>query len=206
MGKYELGKTLGEGNFAKVKLAKNVDTGEFVAVKIFNRDNVLQHKMVEQIKREIATMKVIKHPNVVKLHEVMASKTKIYIVLELVDGGELFDIIAKQGRLKENEARKYFQQLINAVDYCHSRGVYHRDLKPENLLLDSYGVLKVADFGLSAFSQQVRMVYFILHVELLIMLLLRFSLIKVMMVRQPMYGPVGSFCLCLWLGTCLSMT
>lgn len=156
MGKYELGKTLGEGNFAKVKLAKNVDTGEFVAVKIFNRDNVLQHKMVEQIKREIATMKVIKHPNVVKLHEVMASKTKIYIVLELVDGGELFDIIAKQGRLKENEARKYFQQLINAVDYCHSRGVYHRDLKPENLLLDSYGVLKVADFGLSAFSQQVR--------------------------------------------------
>ncbi|XP_057532692.1 CBL-interacting serine/threonine-protein kinase 9 [Amaranthus tricolor] len=156
VGKYELGKTLGEGNFAKVKFAKNVENGDFVAIKILNRDKVLQHKMVEQIKREIATMKEIKHPNVVKLHEVMASKTKIYIVLELVDGGELFDIIAKQGRLKESEARKYFQQLINAVDYCHSRGVYHRDLKPENLLLDSNGALKVADFGLSAFSKQVR--------------------------------------------------
>ncbi|XP_027108569.1 CBL-interacting serine/threonine-protein kinase 9 isoform X4 [Coffea arabica] len=101
-------------------------------------------------------MKLIKHPNVVSLIEVMASKTKIYIVLEYVDGGELFDKIAKYGRLKEDEARRYFQQLINAVDYCHSRGVYHRDLKPENLLLDSCGSLKVSDFGLSAFSKQVR--------------------------------------------------
>ncbi|KAF5949786.1 hypothetical protein HYC85_011779 [Camellia sinensis] len=84
--------------------------------------------------------------------KVMASKTKIYIVLEYVGGGKLFDKIAKLGRLKEDEARRYFQQLINAVDYCHSRGVYHRDLKPENLLLDSFGGLKVSDFGLSAFS------------------------------------------------------
>ncbi|CAM8899665.1 unnamed protein product [Rhodiola kirilowii] len=154
VGKYELGKTLGEGSFAKVKFAKNVHTGEHFAIKILDRDQVLRHKMVEQIKREISTMKVIKHPNVVKLYEVMASKTKIYIVLDFVDGGELFDKIAKHGRLKEEEARRYFQQLIDAVDYCHSRGVYHRDLKPENLLLDSYGNLKVSDFGLSAFSQQ----------------------------------------------------
>nr|XP_019705616.1 CBL-interacting protein kinase 9 isoform X3 [Elaeis guineensis] len=108
------------------------------------------------IKREISTMKLIKHPNVVQLYEVMASKTKIYIVLEFVNGGELFDKIVKHGRLKEDEARRYFQQLINAVDYCHSRGVYHRDLKPENLLLDSYGNLKVSDFGLSAFAPQIR--------------------------------------------------
>ncbi|MBA0712868.1 hypothetical protein Golax_011940, partial [Gossypium laxum] len=101
-------------------------------------------------------MKLIIHPNVIRLYEVMASKTKIYIVLELVTGGELFDKIASKGRLKEDEARKYFQQLINAVDYCHSRGVYHRDLKPENLLLDGNGVLKVSDFGLSALPQQVR--------------------------------------------------
>ncbi|KAK7397462.1 hypothetical protein VNO78_18634 [Psophocarpus tetragonolobus] len=84
----------------------------------------------------------------------MASKTKIYIVLEFVDGGELFDKIAAYGRLKEDEARNYFQQLINAVDYCHSRGVYHRDLKPENMLLDSNSVLKVSDFGLSTYSQK----------------------------------------------------
>ncbi|GMN42823.1 hypothetical protein TIFTF001_012027 [Ficus carica] len=156
VGKYELGRTLGEGSFGKVKFAKNVETGDFVAIKILDRDQVLRHKMVEQIKREISTMKLIKHPNVLKLFEVMASKTRIYIVLEFVDGGELFDKIAKHGRLKEDEARSYFQQLINAVDYCHSRGVFHRDLKPENLLLDSYGMLKVSDFGLSAISQQVK--------------------------------------------------
>ncbi|CAA2992204.1 CBL-interacting kinase 32 [Olea europaea subsp. europaea] len=87
---------------------------------------------------------------------VMASKTKIFIVLEFVTGGELFDKIVNHGRMLEDEARKYFQQLINAVDYCHSRGVYHRDLKPENLLLDASGNLKVSDFGLSALSQQVK--------------------------------------------------
>ncbi|KAK4405416.1 CBL-interacting serine/threonine-protein kinase [Sesamum angolense] len=101
-------------------------------------------------------MKMIKHPNVLNLFEVMASRTKIYIVLEYVDGGELFDKIAKYGKLHDDAARRYFQQLISAVDYCHSRGIYHRDLKPENLLLDSCGVLKVSDFGLSAFAKQVR--------------------------------------------------
>ncbi|KAJ6955633.1 hypothetical protein NC652_006905 [Populus alba x Populus x berolinensis] len=129
VGKYELGKTIGEGSFAKVKVAKNVQTGDVVAIKILDRDQVLRHKMVEQLKREISTMKLIKHPNVIKIFEVMASKTKIYIVIEFVDGGELFDKIAKHGRLKEDEARRYFQQLIKAVDYCHSRGVFHRDLK-----------------------------------------------------------------------------
>lgn len=139
-----------------MKYARNVQTNDSAAIKILHKDQVLRHKLVEQIKREISTMKLIKHPNVVQLHEVMASKTKIYIVLEFVDGGELFDKIVNKGRLKEDEARRYFQQLINAVDYCHSRGVYHRDLKPENLLLDSCGALKVSDFGLSAFSPQVR--------------------------------------------------
>ncbi|XXG77106.1 hypothetical protein AAC387_Pa08g1331 [Persea americana] len=156
LGKYEMGKTLGEGAFAKVKFALNIETGDHVAIKVFDKHQVLRHRMVEQIKREISTMKLIKHPNVVKLYEVMASKTKIYIVLEFVDGGELFDKIVNNGRLREDESRRYFQQLINAVDYCHSRGVYHRDLKPENLLLDSFGVLKVSDFGLSAFSTQIR--------------------------------------------------
>ncbi|RHN39647.1 putative protein kinase CAMK-CAMKL-CHK1 family [Medicago truncatula] len=154
VGKYELGKTIGEGSFAKVKLAKNVENGDYVAIKILDRNHVLKHKMMDQLKREISAMKIINHPNVIKIFEVMASKTKIYIVLELVNGGELFDKIATNGKLKEDEARSYFQQLINAVDYCHSRGVYHRDLKPENLLLDTNGVLKVSDFGLSTYSQQ----------------------------------------------------
>ncbi|KAG5009023.1 hypothetical protein AAZX31_07G049700 [Glycine max] len=154
VGKYELGKTIGEGSFAKVKFAKNVENGNHVAIKILDRNHVLRHKMMEQLKKEISAMKMINHPNVVKIYEVMASKTKIYIVLELVNGGELFDKIAKYGKLKEDEARSYFHQLINAVDYCHSRGVYHRDLKPENLLLDSNAILKVTDFGLSTYAQQ----------------------------------------------------
>lgn len=156
VGKYELGRTLGEGTFAKVKFARNVETGENVAIKILDKEKVLKNKMIGQIKREISTMKLVRHPNVIRMYEVMASKTKIYIVLEFVTGGELFDKIASKGRLKEDEARKYFQQLINAVDYCHSRGVFHRDLKPENLLLDANGMLKVSDFGLSALPQQVR--------------------------------------------------
>ncbi|KAE8782908.1 CBL-interacting protein kinase 32 [Hordeum vulgare] len=156
VGKYELGRTIGEGTFAKVRFARNTETGDPVAIKILDKEKLLKHKMVEQIKREIATMKLIKHPNVVRIHEVMGSKTKIYIVLEYVTGGELFDTIVNHGRMREDEARRYFQQLINAVDYCHSRGVYHRDLKPENLLLDSCGNLKVSDFGLSALSQQLK--------------------------------------------------
>ncbi|KAJ4746548.1 CBL-interacting protein kinase 9 [Rhynchospora pubera] len=152
VGKYELGRTLGEGTFAKVKFARNTQNGEAVAIKIIDRDKVLRHKMADQIKTEIKSMKLIKHPNVVQLHEVLASRTKIYMVIDFVDGGELFDKIVKQRHLTEDEARKYFQQLIDAIDYCHSRGVYHRDLKPENLLLDSHGVLKVSDFGLSALA------------------------------------------------------
>ncbi|KAI9074778.1 hypothetical protein K1719_043255 [Acacia pycnantha] len=156
VGKYEVGRTIGEGTFAKVRFARNSETGDPVALKILDKEKVLKHKMAEQIRREVATMKLIKHPHVVQLYEVMGSKTKIYIVLEFVTGGELFDKIVNHGRMKESEARRYFQQLINAVDYCHSRGVFHRDLKPENLLLDASGNLKVSDFGLSALSQQVK--------------------------------------------------
>ncbi|BAT03218.1 Os07g0678600, partial [Oryza sativa Japonica Group] len=94
---------------------------------------------------------LVRHPNIVQLYEVMATKTKIYFVLEHVKGGELFNKV-QRGRLKEDAARKYFQQLICAVDFCHSRGVYHRDLKPENLLLDENSNLKVSDFGLSALA------------------------------------------------------
>ncbi|XP_057815935.1 CBL-interacting serine/threonine-protein kinase 23 isoform X2 [Cryptomeria japonica] len=156
VGKYELGRILGEGAFSKVRFARNTETGQGVAIKVLDKYKVLQNKMIDQIKREISTMQLIKHPNVVQLHEVMASKTKIYIVLDFVTGGELFDKINDLGRLKEDEARRYFQQLINAVDYCHSRGVYHRDLKPENLLLDTFGNLKVSDFGLSALSRDIK--------------------------------------------------
>lgn len=154
VGKYEVGRTIGEGTFAKVKFAQNMETGQSVAVKFMVKSSILKHKMVDQIKREISIMKIVRHPNIVRLHEVLASQTKIYIVLEFVTGGELFDRIVHKGRLSENESRRYFQQLIDAFAHCHSKGVYHRDLKPENLLLDSHGSLKVSDFGLSALPQQ----------------------------------------------------
>ncbi|KAL0366341.1 UNVERIFIED_CONTAM: CBL-interacting serine/threonine-protein kinase [Sesamum radiatum] len=150
VGKYEVGRTIGEGTFAKVKFAQNTETGESVAMKVLDRSTIIKHKMVDQIKREISIMKRVRHPYVVRLHEVIASRTKIYIILEFITGGELFDKIVHHGRLSESESRRYFQQLIDGVDYCHSKGVYHRDLKPENLLLDSQGNLKISDFGLSA--------------------------------------------------------
>ncbi|XP_022768513.1 CBL-interacting serine/threonine-protein kinase 8-like isoform X3 [Durio zibethinus] len=163
VGKYEIGRTIGEGTFAKVKFAQNTETGESVAMKVLDRSTIIKHKMVDQIKREISIMKLVRHPYVVRLHEVIASRTKIYIILEFITGGELFDKIADgklvimqihNGRLSEAEARRYFQQLIDGVEYCHSKGVYHRDLKPENLLLDSLGNLKISDFGLSALPEQ----------------------------------------------------
>lgn len=153
LGKYELGKLLGQGTFAKVYHARNVKTGESVAIKVMDKAKIMKVGMMEQIKREISIMRLVRHPNIVELYEVMASKTKIYFVMEYVRGGELFNKVAK-GRLKEDAARKYFQQLISAVDFCHSRGVYHRDLKPENLLLDENENLKVSDFGLSALPEQ----------------------------------------------------
>ncbi|KAG4141078.1 hypothetical protein ERO13_D06G054200v2 [Gossypium hirsutum] len=154
VGKYEVGRTIGQGTFAKVKFARNSVTGESVALKVLPKATILKHRMVDQIKREISIMKIVRHPNIVRLHEVLAGRTKIYIILEFISGGELFDKIVHCGRLPENECRRYFQQLIDAVAHCHSKGVYHRDLKPENLLLDSYGDLKVSDFGLSALLQQ----------------------------------------------------
>ena len=123
-----------------------------VAIKVIDKKKIMKVGMMNHIKREISVMRLIKHPNVVQLHEVMASKTKIYFVLEYVKGGELFDKVAK-GKLKEEVVKKYFKQLISAISFCHSRGVYHRDLKPKNLLLDDEGSLKVSDFRLSALAE-----------------------------------------------------
>ncbi|PNT65936.1 hypothetical protein BRADI_3g04630v3 [Brachypodium distachyon] len=155
MERYEIGRHLGQGNFAKVYYARNLISGQGVAIKIIDKDKVSRVGLMVQIKREISIMRLVRHPNVLKLFEVMASKSKIYFVLEYAKGGELFNKITK-GKLSEDAARKYFHQLISAVDYCHSRGVYHRDLKPENLLLDENENLKVSDFGLSALAESTR--------------------------------------------------
>ncbi|KAI4377246.1 hypothetical protein MLD38_014909 [Melastoma candidum] len=151
VGKYRFSRTIGEGNFAKVKLAVDTSTGHPFAIKIIDKDKIVRDDYMRcQVKREIKTMKLLHHPNIVRIHEVIGTKSKIYIVMEYVSGGLLSDKLAYSNRFSEQEARKLFQQLIDAVDYCHARGVYHRDLKPENLLLDRKGNLKISDFGLSA--------------------------------------------------------
>ncbi|KAI9095063.1 hypothetical protein K1719_026527 [Acacia pycnantha] len=153
--KYELGRLLGQGTFGKVYYARSTITSQSVAIKVVSKDKVVKSGQTEQIKREISVMRRVRHPNIIQLYEVMATKSKIYFVIEYAKGGELFDKVAR-GKLKEDVAHKYFQQLVNAIDFCHSRGVYHRDIKPENLLLDENENLKVSDFGLSALAESKR--------------------------------------------------
>ncbi|WOL08636.1 CBL-interacting serine/threonine-protein kinase 5-like [Canna indica] len=156
LGKYEMGRLLGKGTFAKVYYGRDLRTGESVAIKVIHKDQIRREaRMMDQIKREISVLHLVRHPNVVELREVMATKSRIFFVMEYVRGGELFAHVAR-GPLSEDQARRYFRQLISAVDFCHSRGVSHRDLKPENLLLDHNGDLKVSDFGLSALPEQLR--------------------------------------------------
>lgn len=153
--KYELGRLLGQGTFGKVYYGRSTITNQSVAIKVIDKDKVLKTDQTDNIKREISIMRMVKHPNIIHLYEVMATKSKIYFVIEYAKGGELFKKVAK-GKLKEDVAHKYFKQLISAVDFCHSRGVYHRDIKPENILLDENENLKVSDFGLSALAESKR--------------------------------------------------
>ncbi|KAG0474017.1 hypothetical protein HPP92_015333 [Vanilla planifolia] len=154
--KYKLGRLLGQGTFAKVYHARSVLSADPVAIKVIQQDQVRRDpSLPAQIQREISVMRLVRHPNIVEIKEVMATRSRIFVVMELVRGGELFSLVAR-GRLPEDLARRYFRQLVSAVDFCHSRGVSHRDLKPENLLLDHHGDLKVSDFGLSALPDQTR--------------------------------------------------
>ncbi|KAJ6797479.1 SNF1-related protein kinase catalytic subunit alpha KIN10-like [Iris pallida] len=146
---YKLGKTLGIGSFGKVKIAKHVLTGHKVAVKILNRRKIKSMDMEEKVRREIKILRLFMHPHIIRLYEVIETHSDIYVVTEYVQSGELFDYIVEKGRLPEDEARRFFQQIISGVEYCHRNLVVHRDLKPENLLLDSQHNIKIVDFGLS---------------------------------------------------------
>ncbi|CAG7889461.1 unnamed protein product [Brassica rapa] len=157
LGKYELGRRLGSGSFAKVHLARSIETNELVAVKIIDKKKTIDSNMEPRIIREIDAMRRLRdHPNILKIHEVMATKSKIYIVMELASGGELFSKLLRRGRLPESTARRYFQQLASALQFSHRDGVAHRDVKPQNLLLDREGNLKVSDFGLSALPEHLQ--------------------------------------------------
>ncbi|XP_010456347.1 PREDICTED: CBL-interacting serine/threonine-protein kinase 14 [Camelina sativa] len=156
LGKYEVGKLVGCGAFAKVYHGRNTGTGQSVAIKVVSKQRLQKGGLnPANIKREIAIMHRLRHPCIVRLFEVLATKSNIFFVMEFAKGGELFAKVSK-GRFCEDLSRRYFHQLISAVGYCHSRGVFHRDLKPENLLLDDKLDLKISDFGLSALADQIR--------------------------------------------------
>ena len=144
-----MGKTLGIGSFGKVKVAEHILTGHKVAIKILNRKKIKAIDMEEKVRREIKILRLFMHPHIIRLYEVLETPHDIYVVMEYVKSGELFDYIVEKGRLGENEARHFFQQIVSGVEYCHRNMVVHRDLKPENLLLDSKSNVKIADFGLS---------------------------------------------------------
>ena len=149
IGSYVLGETLGKGSFGKVKLATHEITGHKVAVKILNRQKIKSSHVDKKVKREIAVLKLFRHPHIIRLYDVMETSTDIFMCMEYGSRGELFDYIVKNGKLHEGTARRFFQQIVCGVEYCHLYKVAHRDLKPENLLLDADLNVKLADFGLS---------------------------------------------------------
>ncbi|XP_052834980.1 MAP/microtubule affinity-regulating kinase 4-like [Drosophila gunungcola] len=145
-GVYKIIKTLGKGNFAKVKLAIHVPTGREVAIKVIDKTQ-LNTSARQKLYREVKIMKLLNHPNIVRLFQVIESERTLYLVMEYASRGELFDHLVKNGRMRERDARVIFRQLVSAIQYCHSKFVVHRDLKAENLLLDQHMNIKIADFG-----------------------------------------------------------
>ncbi|MBN3305534.1 SNRK kinase, partial [Amia calva] len=149
-GLYDLDKTLGRGHFAVVKLARHVFTGEKVAVKVIDKTK-LDSVATGHLFQEVRCMKLVQHPNIVRLYEVIDTQTKLYLILELGDGGDMFDYIMKHEEgLSEELAKKYFAQIVHAISYCHRLHVVHRDLKPENVVFfEKQGLVKLTDFGFS---------------------------------------------------------
>ena len=145
---YRMKKEIGEGNFGKVKLAEFIPTGEEFAIKILNKEKI-KKKMKNVNLRENEIITKLNHINIVFVFNIIDTPENYYIIMEYCKLGELFDYIVKKKRLSEEEASVFFYQLINGVDYMHSKGIAHRDLKPENLLLTEDKILKIIDFGLS---------------------------------------------------------
>ncbi|CAH8363547.1 unnamed protein product [Eruca vesicaria subsp. sativa] len=146
---YKIGKTLGKGSFGNVKLATHITTKHNVAIKILNREKIKETGTEAKVEREIKILKLLMHPHIIRQYEIIETPENIYVVMEYVKSGELFDYIIEKGKLHEDEARYLFQQIISGVEYCHHNKIAHRDLKPENILLDTKCNIKIVDFGLS---------------------------------------------------------
>ena len=149
IGKYVIKGTIGTGSFGKVKLGEHEVTGHKVAVKILNKVKLRNMEICGKVRREVQFLKLLRHPHIIKLYEVISTPTDVFMVMEHVPGGELFEYLVQHGKLTEEIARKFFQQIISGIYYCHRHKIVHRDLKPENLLLDANKNVRIADFGLS---------------------------------------------------------
>eukprot|EP01013_Petalomonas_cantuscygni_P006788 TRINITY_DN1805_c0_g1_i1.p1 TRINITY_DN1805_c0_g1~~TRINITY_DN1805_c0_g1_i1.p1 ORF type:complete len:342 (+),score=65.92 TRINITY_DN1805_c0_g1_i1:116-1141(+) len=149
VGDYELLEVIGRGSFSEVRRACHAETRDVVAMKIICKQLLMEQSLVSQLQREVAILKSIKHPNVVNLIQVLRTRSNIYLVLELVDGGDLDHLIRDRGALPSEEARRFFREFIAGLAFVHKHGVAHRDLKLENLLIASDGRLKISDFGLA---------------------------------------------------------
>lgn len=149
IGKYHVEKTIGRGTFGKVKYGTHTITGQPVAIKILEKRKIRDDADYERVKREITILKEVRHPHVIELFEIIETTDQLFLVMDYAGGGELFDYIVQKGRLDENEACRFFCQIVSAVDAIHKLNVVHRDLKPENILLDENKNIKIVDFGLS---------------------------------------------------------
>ncbi|KAF8513471.1 kinase-like domain-containing protein [Gautieria morchelliformis] len=167
IGQWKIGRTIGKGSSGRVKLARHVKTHQYAAIKIVSKTALINsrismtdapahaEKVLLSIEREIVIMKLIDHPNVLSLYDVWETANELYLIMEYVEGGELFDYLVSRRRIHADEALHYFQQIISAISYCHGFNIAHRDLKPENLLLSKSGTcqnIKVADFGMAAYT------------------------------------------------------
>jgi len=147
-GDYILGQTLGEGEFGKVKMGWKKDSTVQVAIKLIRKESLAgNNARLPKIYREIAILKELQHPNIVRLHEFVETERHMGIILEYASGGELFDYILTHRYLKDPAARRLFAQLVSGVGYLHQKGIVHRDLKLENLLLDRNKNIIITDFG-----------------------------------------------------------
>ena len=150
LSNYKYIKNIGEGTFGKVKLAIHILTGEKVAIKILQKSLIKGEKQYERIQNEIKYLKLLNHPNIIKIYEVIENDSSFFIVMEYATGGELFNYIVLKEKLTENETSFFFYQILQGVRKIHEKKICHRDIKPENLLLFNKKIIKIIDFGLSS--------------------------------------------------------
>jgi 5'-AMP-activated protein kinase catalytic alpha subunit len=149
VGNYVLGRDLGKGTFGEVMVGTHSLTGEKVAIKVLEKEKIVDVHDVERVAREIHILKVVRHPTIVQLYEIIETSKELYLIMEYARGGELFEYIVSRKRVREKDACKFLHQIMSGVDYLHKLGICHRDLKPENLLMDDHNNIKIVDFGLS---------------------------------------------------------